>query len=322
MATAVSDRMSELARLLKSWNPTMKIAALCALISLLPASPQQESPAGSSLSVGGGAIAIKYSENVPAAFRKLVEEWVHDAARSVIAVYGRYSVKQVTIQVQVTSGNRASGGRTFDGRLIKIRVGSEVTREILRSDWVMTHEMFHLGFPDTENDWLGEGLSTYMEPLARARIGNLSDEDAWSSMVDGMPKGLPQAGDQGLDRTPAWGRTYWGGALFWLLADIEIRQKSSNRKSLDDVLRAINAEGGIGSSDWRESKIFSRGDAAIGMPILENLHERLGSQPGTTDLDALWRQLGVVRKDRTVVFDDNAPLARIRRAMTRGKAAG
>lgn len=296
----------------------MKVSAIFALLCILLGSAAAENP-DSSLSVGGGSIAIKYSENVPIAFRKLVEEWIHDAASSVIAVYGRYSVKQATIEVRVTSGNRAGGGRTFDGRLIKIRVGSDVTREILRSDWVMTHEMFHLGFPDTENDWMGEGLSTYIEPLARARIGNLSEKAVWESMVDGLPKGLPQTGDQGLDRTPTWGRTYWGGALFWLLADIEIRKQSGNRKSLDDVLRAIMAEGGTGSSFWSEAKIISRGDAAIGMPVLSKLHERLGTRPETTDLDALWRQLGVVHRGGTVVFDDGAPLAGIRRGMTSGK---
>jgi hypothetical protein len=298
----------------------MKISAAFALLCLVFVSAAGDNP-DSSLSVGGGSITIKYSENVPIAFRRLVEEWVHDAAESVLAVYGRYSVKQVTINVQVTNGNRAGGGRTFDGRLIKIRVGSDVTREILRSDWVMTHEMFHLGFPDTENDWMGEGLSTYMEPLARARIGNLSEKAVWESMVDGLPKGLPQAGDQGLDRTPTWGRTYWGGALFWLLADIEIRKQSGNHKSIDDVLRGILAEGGTGSSYWPEGKIISRGDAAIGMPILSKLHERLGNRPETTDLDALWRQLGVVRRGGEVAFDDAAPLAGIRRAMTSGKGA-
>jgi hypothetical protein len=297
----------------------MKIAAICALLCILLGSAAGETPRDSSLSAGGGSITIKYSENVPVAFRKVVEGWVHDAAESVIAVYGRYSVKQVTIEVRVTSGNRAGGGRTFDGRLIKIRVGSDVTPEILRSDWVMTHEMFHLGFPDTENDWMGEGLSTYIEPLARARIGNLSETAVWESMVEGLPKGLPQAGDQGLDRTPTWGRTYWGGALFWLLADIEIRKQSGNRKSLDDVLRAIMDEGGTGSSYWSEEKIVSRGDAAIGIPVLSKLRERLGQRPETTDLDALWKQLGVVRRGGTVVFDDAAPLAGIRRAMTSGR---
>lgn len=272
------------------------------------------------LKAGDAPITVRFSEKVSDDFRKLVEGWIHDAADAVMTVYGRYPVKQVMIEVQVSSGGRGvGGGRTFDGRLIKVRISSEATRAILRSDWVMTHEMFHLGFPDTEANWLGEGLSTYMEPLARARAGQLGAEEVWGSMIDGFPKGLPAAGDQGLDKTPTWGRTYWGGALFWLLADIEIRRKSDNHKSLDDVLRAINAEGGTGSSNWPEEKIFRRGDAAIGMPVLEELHARLGAHPETTDLAALWRQLGVSRNGGTVVFNDDAPLAGIRRALTGGK---
>ena len=43
-------------------------------------------------------------------------------------------------------------------------------------------------------------------------------------MVRDMPKGLPQAGDEGLDNTDTWGRKYWGGAMFCLFADVEIRK--------------------------------------------------------------------------------------------------
>jgi hypothetical protein len=300
----------------------MRTFLLYALACLLIAPAVREEAGPSSLSAGGASITVHFSENVSDAFRKLVEEWVHDAANGVITVYGRYPVKQVTIEVRVSGGSRVGGGRTWDGRLIRIRVGQEVTRAILHSDWVLTHEMFHLGFPDTPDgfDWMGEGLSTYMEPLARARAGNLGEEEVWASMIDGLPKGLPAAGDRGLDRTPTWGRTYWGGALFWLLADIEIRQKTGNRKSLDDALRAFAAEGGDGSQTWTPEKIFRRGDAAIGQPILEKLHERLGTRPETTDLDALWQQLGILQRGRTIVFNDDAPLAGIRRALTGRKA--
>jgi hypothetical protein len=297
-----------------------RLLSVLGLLLLTCAASTGDTP-DSLVKAGDTPITIQFSDKASDAFRKLVEDWVHDAADAVLTVYGRYPVKQVTIKVQLSSfGRGVGGGVTFDGRLIKVRVAPEVTRAILRSDWVMTHEMFHLGFPDTDHNWMGEGLSTYMEPLARARAGQLSAEEVWGSMIDGFPKGLPGAFDRGLDNTPTWGRTYWGGALFWLLADIEIRKKTDNHKSLDDALRAIAAEGGIGSSNWPEEKIFQRGDAAIGQPILEELHERLGAHPGTTDLAALWQQLGVSRNGSTIVFNDGAPLAGIRRALTSGKA--
>ncbi len=296
----------------------MKRHASFVLLSVLLAS-EPAVAADALLSAGGSTITLRHFDDVPAPSRALVKGWVHDAATAVLTVYGRFPVQRVMIDLRVRSGSRIGGGQTFDGRLIRVGLGSDVTAEVLHSDWVMTHEMFHLGFPDvTEGlDWMGEGLSTYLEPLARGRTGNLSEAEVWSGMLDGMPKGLPQAGDRGLDRTPTWGRTYWGGALFWLLADVEIRQRSGNRKSLDDALRAIAAEGGTGSSTWPQMRILRVGDATVGMPVLENLHERLGARPETTDLEALWRQLGVVRRSGSVVFDDAAPLAAIRRAMTR-----
>ena len=50
--------------------------------------------------------------------------------------------------------------------------------------------------------------------------------------------------DRGLDRTRTWGRTYWGGALFCLMADVEIRKQTGNRVGLQDALRTILSAGG------------------------------------------------------------------------------
>ena len=101
--------------------------------------------------------------------------------------------------------------------------------------------MLHLGFPDltTDDSWAEEGLSTYAEPLARARVGLVREEGIWSDLVDGLPKGLPHRGDPGLHGTSDWGRTYWGGALFWLTADLRIREATRNRQGLPDALQAI-----------------------------------------------------------------------------------
>ena len=56
-----------------------------------------------------------------------------------------------------------------------------------------------------------KGLATYVESIARAQAGELGVEQVWAGFVKGMPNGLPQSGDRGLDHTHTWGRTYWGG---------------------------------------------------------------------------------------------------------------
>lgn len=182
----------------------------------------------------------------------------------------------------------------------------------------MTHEMVHLALPnlDESHHWLEEGLATYVEPVARARAGQLSPERVWRDMVDGMPQGEPEEGDRGLDRTPTWGRTYWGGALFCLLADVGIRKATHNTKGLEDALRGILAAGGSIESDWEVSRVLSTGDKAVGTNTLEELYDEMKASPHPVDLDSLWRDLGVEVNGRTVVFHDDAPSAEIRRSIT------
>ena len=88
--------------------------------------------------------------------------------------------------------------------------------------------MFHLSQPDLDDDysWMSEGMADYLEPVARIRVGQITPEKFWQDLVDGLPNGLPASSDRGLDNTHTWGRTYWGGSLYWLLADIRIRQQT------------------------------------------------------------------------------------------------
>ena len=167
--------------------------------------------------------------------------------------------------------------------------------------------------------WAEEGLATYVEPIARARAGELSPEKMWRDLVRGLPQGLPQRGDEGLDQTHTWGRTYWGGALFWLLADVEIRERTGNRFGLEHALRALVARGGSIADRWPLQSALDVGDRAVGAKVLEELYAKMGSRPVEVDLDALFLRLGVALRGTAVEFDDRAPLAPIRRAITSGR---
>ena len=116
--------------------------------------------------------------------------------------------------------------------------------------------------------------------------------------------------------TPTWGRTYWGGAIFYLLADVEIRKQTNNRVGLQQALRGIVAAGGNMEEVWPIERILSVGDQATGVTVLSDLYAKMRAAPYAPDLDALWRDLGVALRDRQVSFNDDAPLAPIRRAIT------
>jgi hypothetical protein len=211
-------------------------------------------------------------------------------------------------------------GQTFgyDGGLIKIRVGGETTASELASDWMLTHEMVHLSFPSVAENhhWIEEGIAVYVEPIARIHARQMTAAQMWADLVRDMPKGLPQPGDKGLDHTHSWGRTYWGGALFCFLADVEIRRQTHNQKGLQDALRGILNAGGDIRHDWDLQDALKAGDKATGTSVLTGLYAKMKDQPVDVDLAAMWKQLGIETERKTVRFVEDAPLAPIRRAIT------
>ena len=175
--------------------------------------------------------------------------------------YGRFPVGSLRLLLVPVDGRRVRGGTTwgYRGAAIRVLLGRQANEDDLRRDWVMVHEMVHLALPDMAEryNWLSEGLAVYVEPIARVQAGDLTPEDIWQAMMRDMPKGLPQAGDQGLDNTATWGRTYWGGAMFCLLADIEIHKQTTNRLGLQDAMRGVLAAGG-NHETIRDIEYFSR----------------------------------------------------------------
>jgi hypothetical protein len=53
--------------------------------------------------------------------------------------------------------------------------------------------------------------------------------------------------------------------------------------------------------------------------VLSLLYEKMKGSPSPVDLNALWKGLGVDRKEGLIRFNDSAPLAAIRRAITGAK---
>jgi hypothetical protein len=276
----------------------------------LPATP---------LTIPGGEIAVAFAAGSPGPDRGRILDWVKSSARAVAAYYERFPASTTRLLIVPRPGRGVSGGRTWAhrGAAIRIRIGELTTERDLQNDWVLVHEMTHLAFPSLpeQHNWLEEGLATYVEPIARAQVGLLSAEKVWAALVQGLPKGLPSSGDRGLDHTPTWGRTYWGGALYCLLADLEIRRRTENRRGLQHALRAILAAGNMETAS-ELAPLLEIGDRAVGVPVLTELYERMKDEPAPVDLSAIWRRLGVQPDGRTVRFIDDAPEAAIRSAIT------
>lgn len=77
--------------------------------------------------------------------------------------------------------------------------------------------------------------------------------------------------------------------MYCLLADVKIREKTNNRRGLQDALRAIAQVGDLTMND----------------------------QPYAPDLNALWIDLGIQSNHGIVSLDDKARLGAARRALRR-----
>lgn len=248
-----------------------------------------------------------------------IDAWIEGAARLVHDYHGRPPVPSALVILVPTAGRGVGYGRTLGngGASVILPLGQHSTAAELASGWELTHELLHTGFPllDRDHAWLAEGLATYVEPLLRARRGIITPEAALSHLYRRMPFGLGAAGGAGLDRSTSWGRIYWGGAIFCLLADVAIRARTGGKRSLDDALRAIVAEGGNVGARWPVSRVAAAFDAATGVPVFSELYAAHGLRGEAMDLAATWQSLGVLPDGLTVRFDDGAPLAWIRRAL-------
>src|SRR5215469_17602258 len=273
------------------------------------------------LTVEGTAVHLDVAASDFTGGAALITEWLRRSASIVAHYYGRFPVKELWLRIRSEPGAGVQGGRTFadpDAR-IEVRVGTNVNAAQLESDWVLVHEMTHLALPDTgeEHAWLSEGIATYVEGVARVQAGNRSEVDVWAEELHAMPRGLPESGDRGLDHTHTWGRTYWGGAMFCLLADVGIRRRTQLRLGLQDALRAVlRASGGL-ATDWPIERVLRTGDAAVGTKTLEELYAQMKDKPVAPDLMNLWRELGVVPEGDSVRLVDDAPLAPVRHAIMR-----
>ena len=272
------------------------------------------------LEVGGGVIHVAFAPGEIALPAEKVLDWVRTSAKAVATYYGRFPVGELRLLIVPVDGPRVRGGTTwaYRGAAIRVLLGRNSSESDLRRDWILVHEMVHLALPDLaeRHAWLSEGLAVYVEPIARVQAGDLSPAEIWQAMMRDMPQGLPQAGDRGLDNTDTWGRKYWGGAMFCLLADIEIRKATGNKFGLQDAMRGVIAAGGNHEQDWPIARVLATADKAVGVSALTRLYNEMGPKPVTPDLAALLRDLGLRPRGEAMEFDDTAPLSAIRKAIT------
>ena len=116
--------------------------------------------------------------------------------------------------------------------------------------------------------------------------------------------------------------TYWGGALFALLADVQSRVASGGARSLDDAMRLVGRRDGPATRTARVADFLRTADEATGAHEVSAVYESWAVRGENVDLGALWGRLGIRGIDEArvhgtpVTLRDDAPLSAIRRAIS------
>jgi hypothetical protein len=269
--------------------------------------------------VGASTLTVAIAPSRFAADEAAIADWVRATGSNVAATYGRFPLPQALIVVVPQDGSvfatTVGGG---GGGSILLPITRDSTTADLKDEWALTHEMLHLAFPSVgvSHRWIDEGLATYYEPLIRARAGILSADDVWRDVLTDGKDALPAPGAPGLEHATARDRVYWGGGVFWLSVDVAIREKTHNARSIEDAMRTLLDDGASVSAVWNIDRIVDTCDRALGARIVREHYTRLGLGSGRVDLDGLAKRLGVALVNDKIVYDDAAPLAAIRRALT------
>lgn len=271
-------------------------------------------------------LSIAFPDGTRPGWRDAVTDWIRKTGSAVADYWQGFPVDRLLIVPVTAPGSsgvpfgRVMGG---GGATMMLRVGSEATTEQLFGSWVLVHEMTHLAAPFVRGraTWFMEGMATYIEPILRSRVGWTRPEALWSEFARDMPRGLDALERESLGRT-SFGGVYWGGALFFLLADLDMRRANPDGPGVEHCLRRILLDGGNTTTRRPLRDMLAACDAATGGDTMRRLAARYVDGASPVDLPAIWRQLGVSYQGGRATLDESAPLAAVRRAIALGRTQG
>ena len=103
-----------------------------------------------------------------------------------------------------------------------------------------------------------------------------------------------------------------------LQADMQLRETSSGRQSLDTALQSLSYCCLENGRTWRAKEMFAKLDELTGTEIFSALYDEHVHAESFPDMRSTWEYLGVnTRRDQVSLIAD-APLAEVRKSIMKG----
>jgi len=255
--------------------------------------------------------------------------WIKESVLAVASVYGSFPQAQPQVLVIPVGSRREAtlGAQVIrgGGMAVILMVDENRPLEEFTSDWTATHEFSHMLFPyiSSRDRWLSEGLASYYQNVLRARNGRLTETQAWQKLYEGFRRGekgthggsLAQATRDGWRSTM---RVYWSGAALMLQADMQLRETSNGRQSLDTALQSLSYCCLENGRTWRAREMFARLDVLTNTKIFSDLYDKHVHAEHFPDMRSTWEHLGVNTRRNRVSLIADAPLADVRTSIMKG----
>jgi hypothetical protein len=258
-----------------------------------------------------------------------VSAWIERAGRELLTLCDPLPFPHLTVVLAPLAGSTeaSSFGMILwsDPPSVAIYVGEHATAEEFHEDWVLIHEMSHSLHPALvpRENWLTEGMATYLSILARIRSGRYDARRGWQEVVSGVHRGLGQIEGRTLRELSeemharhAYMAVYWGGTVFSLHLDATLRRVTSGRRSLEHVLDVLRSR-----TAHLETDLETFGevvDEVAGSPIFAGLLSQHLERECLADVWEILDELGIEGEHELEIGDEGAGAA-VRRAIEIGR---
>jgi predicted metalloprotease with PDZ domain len=215
---------------------------------------------------------------------------------------------------------------------VTLVVNTKSSLKELKADWTIYHELSHLLIPYDAGDarWFSEGLASYYQNITQARVGMFDEQIMWQKLYDGFERGNKQQKyshqplsyvSDNIGQNRNYMRIYWSGALYWLKADVALRELTKNTASpysLDLALKQLQQC--CFNRYLSVEEIVEKLDELSQSQIFSTLFAEFSASYAIPDYLPLLNSLGVELKSARIELNNHAKLSAQRKAIFAGNS--
>ena len=224
------------------------------------------------IDVPGATLRVTLLQTAAAMDNDAIMDWVQATATDVTLTYGYFPNPSPQVVVIPVAGRRSTSPVPFGrvvrdgGETVELFINPALPQSAFLRDWTATHEFSHLMHPYLNSDyrWITEGLAQYYQNILLARSGAYEEQEAWQKIHAGLERGRRSRPELSPNEAASRGvrsarmKVYWSGAALALMADVELRERSGGRETLDTVLQRLQACCLPSPDVWTGPEFFSK----------------------------------------------------------------